>query len=406
MLFALLPSANPDIIHNIQCSYAEPEVVVSSSLAYYLTSLKNTIHNHNSDWDTYRKYTNPYEYINTNIPDTNRCVANKRPLSRSYFKMLELVGEFKLVAEGFPKESRFAKILGSVPMRSFHLAEGPGGFIEALAELRSNPTDVYIGMTLQDEMNHNENIPAWKKSSHFLRNNPNVFLENGPSKTGDLLLTRNLAHCISQYGSSMDLITADGGFDFTADYQNQEVNISRLLFGQISYALCLQKQGGHFVLKMFDCFMEHTVDLLYILSAFYKEVYITKPNTSRYANSERYVVCKGFLFPNNERFVAKIYRCFVEAVSRPDDAIQRFLSCSVPLHFTSKLEEFNAIFGRQQIDTIQQTIDLIGSRHRREKIEQYIKTNTQKCVSWCVSHEIPYNSVNRKDTTTMRHDWW
>ena len=49
----------------------------------------------------------------------------------------------------------------------------------------------------------------------------------------------------------MDLITADGGFDFSMDFNQQEILIGKLLFAQIAYALCLQKRGGKFILKIF-----------------------------------------------------------------------------------------------------------------------------------------------------------
>jgi hypothetical protein len=63
----------------------------------------------------------------------------------------------------------------SRPIRSFHLAEGPGGFIEALAGLRKCPHDKYVGMTIIDE-NNDPNIPGWKKTEQFLRQNKNVFI--------------------------------------------------------------------------------------------------------------------------------------------------------------------------------------------------------------------------------------
>ena len=46
--------------------------------------------------------------------------------------------------------------------------------------------------------------------------------------------------------------------------------------------------------KIFDIFTQATIDLLYLLSLLYEKVYIIKPNTSRIANSEKYVVCKKF----------------------------------------------------------------------------------------------------------------
>ena len=41
------------------------------------------------------------------------------------------------------------------------------------------------------------------------------------------------------------------------------------------------------LLKMFDLFTYSSLDLLYILSLSYEKVYIVKPNTSRFANSEK-----------------------------------------------------------------------------------------------------------------------
>ena len=50
----------------------------------------------------------------------------------------------------------------------FHLAEGPGGFIEAFVKTRKNKDDNYVGMTLIDE-NNEINVPSWKRAEHFLK---------------------------------------------------------------------------------------------------------------------------------------------------------------------------------------------------------------------------------------------
>ena len=91
----------------------------------------------------------------------------------------------------------------------------------------------------------------------------NIILENGADGTGNLLNLENLKYCREKYSSSMDLITGDGGFDFSMDFNYQEIFISKLLFAQVAFAVTMQKQGGSFVLKIFDCFMEHSVDLMY-----------------------------------------------------------------------------------------------------------------------------------------------
>ena len=320
------------------------------------------------------------------------------------FKMIELLNNFIFtnntnMYKSFNSQS-FDNYNISVhhdvnPIRSFHLAEGPGGFIEALVNLRKNPEDLYVGMTIIDDINE-QNVPGWKKSEQFLKNNKNVNIELGKDGTGNILSIDNLIYCRNKYGSSMDLITADGGFDFSLDFNSQERNISQLLFGQICYALCLQKQKGNFILKIFDCFMESTMDLLYILSAFYEKVYITKPQTSRYANSEKYIVCKNFLVVNDISvfpFLKDAFEKMLKNSSNNDNKyIFRFLKTPISTFFITKLEEYNAIFGQQQIENIYQTIILIENKNKNDKLETIIKSNIQKCIHWCVKYKIAYNT--------------
>ena len=52
----------------------------------------------------------------------------------------------------------------------------------------------------------------------------------------------------------MEIITGDGGFDFSLDFNKQEAIIVELLFAQIAYAIVMQKEKGCFILKVFDCF--------------------------------------------------------------------------------------------------------------------------------------------------------
>jgi 23S rRNA U2552 (ribose-2'-O)-methylase RlmE/FtsJ len=372
----------PFIIHKY-IDYIEseesPSPAISNSLSFYLYDIKEKLDKREKDWDIYKKYTNPYEYIHTVIPFKKKCVSKFKPLSRSYFKMIEIIHTFELYFD-------------SKPLKSFHLAEGPGGFIEAIASLRKNPNDNYYGMTILDDKN-DPNIPAWKKTDAFLRNNKNVIIETGADKTGNILSIENFVYCKEKYGSSMDFITADGGFDFSLDFNKQEINIANLLFAQIVYALVMQKKGGSFVLKIFDSFMQHTVDLLFILSSFYDKVYIIKPQTSRYANSEKYIVCKGFILPTCQYFFPFLHRAF-EKMSMPSEKevfISRFLSIPVSYFFTSRIEEYNAIFGQQQIENIHYTISLIDNKNKQEKIDNLIKTNIQKCVAWCMKYNVLHN---------------
>jgi 23S rRNA U2552 (ribose-2'-O)-methylase RlmE/FtsJ len=382
MSFFPLPKTNIFSFKFIEC-IEQDEILspaISNSLSCYLYEIKEKLDKCEKDWDVFKKYTNPYEYIHTSIPLKKKCIAKYKPLSRSYFKMIEMVHSFALQFD-------------SKPIRTFHLAEGPGGFIEAILNLRNCPHDFYIGMTIIDEEN-NPNVPGWKKTEYFLNQNKNVYIEKGADGTGNILSLSNLIHCRDKYASSMNLITADGGFDFSLDFNSQEVNIARLLFAQICFAITMQKKNGCFILKIFDCFMQHTVDLIYILSSFYDKVYIIKPHTSRHGNSERYIVCKNFIHSSCESFFQYIYKAFEKMSQIPENkCISRFLNIPVPYYFLMKLEEFNAILGQQQIENIHFTISLIDNKHKQEKIDSLIKTNIQKSIQWCVKHNVPHEPV-------------
>jgi 23S rRNA U2552 (ribose-2'-O)-methylase RlmE/FtsJ len=395
MSFYLLPRAPLYLYKNVQYIETEesPTNVISQSLCNYLYNIKRKITDKEKQWDVFKKYTNPFEYIHTIIPLKKKSVSKHKPLSRSYFKMIEIIHTFSLLPL-LPLDTANADASGPTttgPIHTFHLAEGPGGFIEAIVRLRNCKEDKYVGMTLLDTEN-DYNIPAWKKSDFFLKTNPNVSLENGADNTGNILSLENFNHVIKKYNSKMDLITADGGFDFSIDYNQQEIFIGKLLFAQVAYALCLQKRGGKFILKIFDCFMQHTLDLIYLLTSFYEKVYIMKPNTSRYANSEKYIVCVGFLHANHTEFYPYLNECFKQ-MANESNAL-RFLNLTIPQLFIKKIEEYNAIFGQKQIQNIYYTLSLIENKIKHDKIENLIKTNIQKSMNWCAKYSIPYNILN------------
>lgn len=419
MHYFTLPSSPITTYRNIRIdiSNSRPSVFLSNSLCNYMNDIKEKISTREKEWDVYKKYTNPYEYIHSVVPQKKKSISKYKPISRSYFKMLEMISEFKL-DQPCPskKDSLLDTDIEEPAMRTFHLAEGPGGFIEAICNKRNNPADEYTGMTIVFDAT-DDNVPAWHKTGYFLSHHPNVNIEYGCDGTGDLLHIDNFEYCVRKYGSSMDLITADGGFDFSKDFNRQEISITNLLWGQVCYAVCLQKQGGNFVLKIFDIFYEHTVHILYILSAFYENVHLCKLKTSRIGNSEKYIVCKGFRFSMYYEFYPIILESFSKINRLKEPAVDtvctsrldvfakervfmnaeemyiwKLVNCEIPRHFTKQIEDINAIFGQQQIENIHFTLSLIDKHPKQDRIDQIVKNNITKCINWCIEYSIPYNN--------------
>ena len=133
-----------------------------------LKSIKDKIFN-SRKWDMNKKFSNDYELIH--IPNKrNRIesIALYQPLSRSYFKMIEIIKEFDLI--NINKEDKFI---------SCHLAEGPGGFMEACYNVSHQigfKSYKYHGITLYSS---NKDIPGWSKAFDFIRKDKNINISYG-----------------------------------------------------------------------------------------------------------------------------------------------------------------------------------------------------------------------------------
>jgi hypothetical protein len=237
-----------------------------------------------------------------------------------------------------------------------------------------------------------------EKIRTFLNKHKNVSIEYGATGTGDLLKIENLKFCYEKYHNSMDIITADGGFDFSVDFNQQEILATKLLFAQVSFALMMQKKEGHFILKIFDIFSKTTLDILYLLSSVYKQVYIVKPNTSRLANSEKYIVCKYFKGVS-ESLSLSIINQYPKLESI--EYISSLFDFQLDLFFINKIEEYNAIFGQQQIENISSTLNMIHCKNKNEKLETFKKNNINKCIQWCEKNNISHNKTSTSTNIFM-----
>ena len=90
---------NKNLIAIIDVNFSknqEVPVIINKTLMIYLKNIKKEIDYRQIEWDKYKKYTNPYEYIHT-CYDSNRVPISKyKPLSRAFYKMIELINMFDI----------------------------------------------------------------------------------------------------------------------------------------------------------------------------------------------------------------------------------------------------------------------------------------------------------------------
>lgn len=332
------------------------------------------------NWEYYKKVVNPYELVYTQkkYEEFPESICFLKPLSRSYFKMIEmldLIGFFSM----FKNEN----------IRASHVCEGPGGFIEALfdeAFKNKKKIQTSIAMTLKSKQSH---IPGWKRAQHFLQKNRCIRILYGEDETGDIMKAENqqyfIDYCVNQaYGGKMNIFTADGGFDFSCDYLKQEQMIFPLLISSTKIGFEVLKRGGVFILKIFDFFQKSTKDLIFFLSCHFQEWTLYKPAMSRPCNPEQYFIGKGFLGCSDEALdILRLWCSIVE-----NNRLDSLLKIDYPTEFQNQIQELQDISFQTQIEYLEKVFFIID-KNEEPLIKKYLQRNEKTSYEWCVRFKVP-----------------
>lgn len=389
-----------------------------------LNQLKDKITIHLKSWEETIKYLiNPYELIDIYRPDSKKTgkkfgknyqsiikydITGKTGLypifSRAYFKLWEIIAELKLLDQFQNK-----------PIRIGNLAEGPGGFIHALIDYRKQQnggewkSDEYFGITLKKK-DSTDGVMDWnhpKPSEYF-----NLMTKSGyqlnltyGSGSGDLLDVSNIKHYVEKdlQNRKCHLVTADGGIELRTDeeYALQELANAKLFFSEILTALSIQEKDGIFILKIYDVYHHLTLQMIILLSIYYDSLTIIKPRTSRPANSEKYIVCRGFNGISTDQ-LNQLYEIFdqwlkIEKESKYVDndqyinSIFRFIENSGS-EFVNNLIQFNEYNITMQIEKITEGLNLIetGDINKNDVKMAYKQSQKNLAEKWCEMFNVPY----------------
>lgn len=326
------------------------------------------------------RYTNPLELVEFAVH------RNPPPQSRAYFKMWEVL---KNISDDIFLPKKNGKISSNFYVA--HLAEGPGGFIDALDDwFKSHKLD----HGYQPYQNHWKAITL-KVSNQQGRQTPqlqNFNMDNiyygPPSKvrdpTGDITCAENAMGFIKEIlvqtqGKGAEIITADGGFEREYEERKTKTDLNdykefyhqQLFFGEIVIAISCQAKGGTYIMKTYGLYQRISAVFLYILGCFYEKVQVVKPKTSRVCNDEKYLICSGY----KERDINFSRACFhimhKWTLSKTMDVnIFPFLKFSET--FEKSIKEMNKKFTRFQTDWIIKAQDVYHQMMKDDEFKKYI----------------------------------
>ena len=351
---------------------AWPSTELDSDLQIYKTKI--ALYEKYHVWELAKKMANPYECIYTqDETHFHPSLCLFRPLSRSFYKMIEILSVLQFF-ERLPKTTN--------KIRSAHVAEGPGGFIEALLEradkLKKTVSNV-TAMTLKPTDSH---TPGWRRASGFLQKHKEIILHYGIDGTGDMYQKGNQESFVEAAKPGVHLFTADGGFDFSLDYFLQEKRVFHLLICSALIGLQVLAQDGSFILKFFDISAKPTQILIAHITSCFKEWTVYKPVTSRPCNSERYLLCRGYRGVKKE---------VIEILTEMETQSLRDL---YPVNMEVLTEGGAAFFKKNIEDTVvlqKNALGLAESFINDPSLwKEAFQSHFQRSIQWCSTFQMPF----------------
>jgi hypothetical protein len=127
---------------------------------------------------------------------------------------------------------------------------------------------------------------------------------------------------------------------------------------------------------VFDIFSKEMINLLAICSLSYSDMYIIKPNTSRPANSEKYILFSNHIVPKTHKR---------EDISRQLFTCIKNNNVNIPFYkdayytMLESLTEYNIIYTFNQIAQIKVALNF----DKENKQENLFEKNINICKDWC-----------------------
>ena len=331
-------------------------IFISKTLYYFLYNIKKQIkylNNLNINDDSYHTYDelitiiNPYNFVFNYIPEINLSISKLINSENLFYDLIEI-----------------SNVLNIFDM-----------FIN------KNINILNIGNNFKDSLNC---IKVFRKKyiyDNFLNYNEINF---------------NIYKYI--YDIKLDFIFIELEKSSSNNLNNYIINLIKIILILLKY----QNKNGISILKIDKTFYKPVLDILYLLTSLYENVYIVKPNTSNIITTEKYIVCKNFILTNekidlynkNYNILFSFLINFQKNNSQyKNKIIKNIIQNKIPIYFMNKIDEINIIIGQQQIIYLNKIINLLKKKKNNEKLEIIIKTNIQKSIYWCKKNKIPYNTL-------------
>ena len=343
MSYYILPKNNKKYKFNV-CNLASTENL-RVILSHTLFNLMNTIDIQlllflSDELNNIIKYFNPYEFVFTNVGNTELSIGKIPTSSNIYYELTEIINTFIFLEQDLIKSS----------------------------------TCLCIG----------KNSSSCELLLHD--HTPKIHIKNIGFDPTHLSYLQSDVLCYDWM--IFECIEPNNATNNCKYNLNIEINNLCISF----FLICMRMSiGGSAIIKITSSSHKPFIDIMLLLCNVFEKTILFKPLLTNILSNEKYIICNNFNANFKELYIS-IFEPIIHSICFVKEYIvSSILNNQIQNNYLTKIEEFNAINGQQQLETYDQIINMIHTKNKMDKLETIKRYNIQKGVGWCEKNKIPHN---------------
>jgi cap2 methyltransferase len=335
--------------------------------------------------------------IYSDLKATIRRHYGGQVVTNAWLKIYEIVGMMGL---GLTARSPIAAPHHTYVLRAFCNAELPGAFICSLSQYicttYPNTRFEWVGSSLYPDPENTAGREGSGGGGEILGDYYGLYARNpdrwlmSPEMRGDVTKVEDIRALVAGAKARLgqvDLYTSDAGIGVSDDYLRQEETTAPIHLGQTVVGLMSLRKGGVMVVKTYTFVHPSSISLMAVCASVFDSFYVTKPVTSRPANSEVYIVGIGFhgLTPEHEEHLLAAVEKFdfsrtltVLGTPETEHTEQALLAAGTEIH------------KKQQVAFLEEALAFYKSyRHGMQDLRAHLRPAARKAQSEWIKQNNP-----------------
>jgi 23S rRNA U2552 (ribose-2'-O)-methylase RlmE/FtsJ len=240
-----------------------------------------------------------------------------------------------------------------------------------------------------------------EKEYEYNNDTKNQYLDTITNKTSKLYPSKVIKDKLMS-----DLIILNCENIYSNNNNNKEFESYKLFLGELLIILSTLNKNGNCVFKIFDTFTLITLKIIYILTEVFENVYITKPMLSRLSNSEKFIICKNYLYNYENKKINNIIKMLEEILKKIDCKLflnDIFVDFQLSNDFINNFKFINIKLVNQQQILINEIVKYIKENNYFGDKFHEAKNKQIKASEWWISMFFPPSSniyISNKEKIT------